>query len=108
MAVRSRSPAGKIKTTGDGAFGLYASGESSTITVTGAPTILTFGAGADGVVADSDGAVSLMNGGTIRASGDGSVGLFVQGGASTITGSGLLVDSPWDLRISSGHRRRLQ
>ena len=48
---------GKIKSTGAGAFGLFASGAGSTITANGAPTIQTFGAGADGAVADLGGAV---------------------------------------------------
>jgi Autochaperone Domain Type 1 len=86
---------GKIESTGAGASGLYASGAGSTITVTGAPTIETglLGAAADGVVADMGGAVSLMNGGHITTYAGGSVGLFVDGSSSTITGAGLTVQS---------------
>jgi hypothetical protein len=98
----------KIKSTGIGAFGLYASGGESTITVNGSPTIQTFGAGADGAVADLGGAVSLMNGGQITTNAGGSIGLVVRGSSSTIIGSGVVRGVQWRLRISSGHSRRAQ
>jgi fibronectin-binding autotransporter adhesin len=88
--------AAKIKSTGAGAFALYASGGESTITVNGSPTIQTFGAGADGAVADLGGAVSLMNGGQITTNAGGSIGLVVRGSSSTIIGSGLFVVSNGD------------
>ena len=102
---------GKVESSGNGGFGLYASG-ASTITVTGTLTIHTSGAGAfgfsgtpsiqtgvlgtaaaDSVVADTGGTVSLMSGGKVTTSAGGSIGLVVQGSSSTISGSGLTVQS---------------
>ena len=86
---------GKIRSNGDGAFGPYASGEGSTITVTGAPFIETFGAGADGAVADTGGAVSLMNGGQIVTSGTGASGVYTASGGSAVL-SGVSVSTAGD------------
>ena len=87
---------GKIESTGDGAFGLYTSGVESTITVNGAPTIQTYGVGAQAARRRrrrQGGAVGLMNGGNITTNAGGSIGLVVQGSSSTIAGSGLTVQS---------------
>ena len=91
---------GKIQSSGAGAFGLYASGAGSTITATGTALTVQTGVGgtaaADGVVADTGGTVDLMTGGVIKTNVGGSIGLVVEGSSSTITGSGLSVQSIGD------------
>ena len=91
---------GKIQSSGAGAFGLYASGAGSTITATGTALTVQTGVGgtaaADGVVADTGGTVNLMTGGVIKTNVGGSIGLVVEGSSSTITGSGLSVQSIGD------------
>lgn len=55
----------RVLTGGSDAFGLYATGASSNITVDSVAVILTAGTGADGVVADAGGIVSLASGGQV-------------------------------------------
>ena len=72
----------------------------STITATGTALTVQTGVGgtaaADGVVADTGGTVDLMTGGVIKTNVGGSIGLVVEGSSSTITGSGLSVQSIGD------------
>ena len=62
---------------------------------TDSPTIETFGAGADGAVADTGGAVSLMNGGQIVTSGTGASGVYTASGGSAVL-SGVSVSTAGD------------
>ncbi len=66
-----------ITTSGNGSIALYASGGGSTITADGA-SIITHGASAPGVQADTGGLVTL-NGGSVTTTGIDAPGVFVSG-----------------------------
>ena len=77
----------EVFTEGLGAFGVYASGAGSSITVDTVASITTVGAGADGVVADADGVVNLASGGAVTT------GFILDPDASPATAVGVLANT---------------
>ena len=93
---------GSVSTSGATALGLYATGAGSSITTSNGTTIVTTGADANGVQADTGGAVGL-SGGSVTTSGAGSQGLAAFGAGSTITATGVAVTTNGDFDASSGN-----
>ena len=83
----SVTASGSISTTGNGAYGIYASGGANTITNSG--TISTTGVGGWGIYA-TGGANRITNSGTISTTGDFGYGIYAVGGSNRITNSGTI------------------
>ena len=82
------------------AIGLYATGVGASISTAGT-TVATTGANANGAQADTGGAL-VLNGGLVTTSGQGSIGLFASGVASTITATSLTTTTGAGARAAPG------
>jgi hypothetical protein len=83
----SVTASGSISTTGNGAYGIYATGGANTITNSG--TISTTGPNGLGIVT-TGGTDEITNSGTISTAGDSGYGISSTGGANTISNSGTI------------------
>jgi hypothetical protein len=79
-----------VTTSGESAYGLYATGGGVVTSSSASSSISTSGANASGVVAASGGQATVT-GGTVTTSGANANGLFVTGGQSSIAASGVTI-----------------
>jgi hypothetical protein len=81
---------GTVTTRGSVAFGLYGFGDTNTLTNTG--TVTTSGSEGDGLIASGN-TNTVTNTGTVTTSGIGSYALFASGNTNTLTNSGAVTTS---------------
>ena len=101
LAATPLSTSATVTTTGDNSIGLYATGSASTDS--GVPSsitaqnvnVATQGSSANGVQADTGGAV-MLNGGSVTVTGTGSLGLFATGTGSQINATDVAVSTAGD------------
>ena len=102
LAATPLSTSATVTTTGDNSIGLYATGSASTdsgpvpssITAQNV-NVATQGSSANGVQADTGGAV-MLNGGSVTVTGTGSLGLFATGTGSQINATDVAVSTAGD------------
>ncbi len=99
LAAPPSSTSATVTTTGGNSIGLYATGSGSTINAQNVD-VATHGINASGVQADNGGVVTL-NGGSVKTSGNGAVGLAANPGGS-ISATGVTVTTSGGYDPNSG------